>query len=235
MSTANPDWSACRASVSSPSGPIRRAADVLGYGIDSVESLFGWFEKSRTERGATGGYTTHAEQDLLRSMIVFAAATLDSVIKQLLRDCLSSATKSNRDARGEFERFVDRRLRAGAGEASINISLLRAALLSDSTSAFLVDEYVSELTGSSLQSRDEVARAAAALGLDLRLTMAEAKQLQEVFCARNEIVHELDYLHRKKKLKLRNRRNRNRQQCVDQALHLLALSKRFVEETDAVL
>lgn len=224
-----PNWDACRPSVPDSQASLQKAAAVLAYGIDSIVSFHDLFEKSRTDRGAAGGYTTHAEQDLLRSMIVFAAATLDSVIKQLIRDCLESVAKKNLEAKSEFEKFVDRRLRSTEGEASVNIPLLRSALLSGQPPAFLAEEYVRDLTGGSLQSKDEVVRAASALGIDLQLKKPDHQQIQEVFDARNQIIHELDYLHRKQKQKQRNRRNRNRKLCLEQTERLLLLARTFVD------
>lgn len=227
-----PNWDSHR--FAGAPGTSQKAADVLSYGIDSIKSFYDLFENSRKDRGAKrGGYTTNAEQDLLRSMIVFAAATLDSVIKQVIRDCLHAVTAKNIEAHKEFAKFVDRRLRVTEGEASVNIPLLRAALLSGKPDVYLTEEYISDLTGSSLQSTEEVDKSANALGLDLGLGKDDRRRLGEVFGARNEIIHELDYLHRKRKEQLRNRRNRNREVCLTQVEALLRLANKFVANVSA--
>lgn len=67
---------------------IRKPYLILKYSHESADSFLEAFEVVRKERGASRGATTDEEQDLLRMMIVIAAAGLDSLLKQLIRDCL---------------------------------------------------------------------------------------------------------------------------------------------------
>ena len=54
----------------------------------------------------------------------------------------------------------------------------------------VIEEYVLDLTGASLQSAPELAKTAAALGLPK--TVVDVTRLTEIFGIRNKIIHELD-------------------------------------------
>ncbi len=56
----------------------------------------------------------------------------------------------------------------------------------------LIDLYVLDLTGSSLQSADQLMRAAKALGLKPSDMDVDPTELKPIFGARNKIIHELD-------------------------------------------
>jgi hypothetical protein len=71
-----------------PPKETERASLVLEYAWRACKALREQCDASRRERRATGGALTDAEQDLLRAMLVFAAAGLDSLLKQLIRDAL---------------------------------------------------------------------------------------------------------------------------------------------------
>jgi nicotinate-nucleotide pyrophosphorylase len=68
----------------------------------------------------------------------------------------------------------------------------------------LLDRYLYDLTGSSLQSTEQVHRTVAALGIENKKLSANVTGLKEMFAARNQIAHELDLLH------LRNKGDRTR-------------------------
>src|ERR1035441_3502362 len=55
----------------------------------------------------------------------------------------------------------------------------------------LVEDYVYELTGDSLQSSEQLFKTCAALGADGQAAIGDAKTLKNVFDARNQIIHEL--------------------------------------------
>ena len=204
-----------------------KAAAILSYGIESLKSFYDLFEGERKKRGAAkGGHTTNAEQDLLRSMLVFSAATLDSVVKQVLKDQIPHIGKLPAKAQSEFRDYIMRTLSKGP---QVNLETLARALAGAEPRAYFVEEYVKDLTGDSLQSKAQVLRAAAAIGLELTLQKTDHEQLDKLFVARNQIIHELDYLTAKEKLKQRNRRNRNRDEIIKWSERLLGLAGAFVK------
>ena len=71
----------------------------------------------------------------------------------------------------------------------------------------LIEDYIYQLTGSSLQSADEVQRTAGALGVKDAELRKRITSLRDLFVARNEISHELD-LKRPERAGDRTRRSR---------------------------
>jgi hypothetical protein len=65
-------------------------------------------------------------------------------------------------------------------------------LTSPDPRARLIEDYIYELTGSSLQSAEEVQRTAGALGINDAELRKRISNLRTLFVARNEISHELD-------------------------------------------
>lgn len=174
--------------------PTNKARLILQPATASVKSFNDAFDNVRAYRGAGKGMTTDEDQDLLRAMLVFAAAGLDSTTKQLIRNTLPLLLAKDPTVQKKFEEFVARRLR-GEEEDSEGVTgrkFLARIVASAQPRAQLIEEYVRDLTGSSLQSPDELMRAASALGIDPRQAGIDPKQLRPIFEIRNKIIHELD-------------------------------------------
>jgi hypothetical protein len=138
--------------------------------------------------------TTDNEQDLLRSMLVMAAAGLDATVKQLIEDALSALIASDKKAQNAFEKFVMRRLGTDPTGAnpSINTTLLAAAIAAPNPQKRLISECVAHLTRGSLQSTESMFEVAAALGADPAAIGLLPAELKPIFDTRNRIIHELD-------------------------------------------
>jgi len=150
----------------------------------SVESMLTFLKAARRARGAKQGTNSDSEVDLLRAAIVFAGAGLDSALKQLIRDALPTLVQVSPDARSGLERFAER--------VATDPKRSAQALLAPSSRSFVLNAYVFELTGSSLQSVEQVKAVASALGVNDRPLVRQIDNLRELFTARNEISHELD-------------------------------------------
>lgn len=82
-----------------PDNPLLISShSILERAFESAETLFEAFATVRQARGAHGTATDH-EQDLLRAAFVFAAAGLDSMVKQLVRDTLQAIIAKDAGAR----------------------------------------------------------------------------------------------------------------------------------------
>ena len=178
-----------------PGIDITRSKRILKATEDSVKSFFSAFDKvrqvkSRPERRAP----TDAEQDLVRAGLVFAAAGLDSILKQLVRDCMHHLAQSDEAAQQEFLTYVASELRGQSDQPDSRgrYEFLARVLSSDSPRKQLIEEYIVHLTGTSLQSADQVFKVVKALGLDPQKLPAQKKDLNEIFEVRNKIIHELD-------------------------------------------
>jgi len=204
-----------------------RARLILRYAKDSAKSLLEACDKSRKARRASGGATTHAEQDFLRAMVVFAASGLDSLLKHLIRDALTDLARKDRAVQKELEKFIERQLKSGETDAfdiSSGAKFLSRLLADPKPYTRLVEEYIQVLTGTSLQSEEQLFRSAGALGLSPEEAGLNRQDLREIFDARNQIIHELD-------IRLtgnRTRRTRRRDPMKEYADALLEIGEKFI-------
>jgi len=167
-------------------------------------------ELRKAEGGDIRGVLTNNETDMLRAAVVFTGAGLDATLKQLIRDTLPKLLEVSTQAHDKFEKFASDKL--GTGEIA-DTRVIARYLTSANPRERLIEDYIYDLTGSSLQSADEVQKVAGALGVkdkDLRQKIAALKPL---FIARNEISHELD-LQSPEKPADRTRRSRGMEKTV---------------------
>lgn len=188
-----PDWVDCPVTTQS-----QRFLDAA---VQSVESALDAFNLVRDQRrNASGnlptGRLTDAEEDLLRSAVMFAGAGIDSTLKQLIRDTALSITSAHAGADKKLHDFATNFL--SEGEIGVNPKRLASVLLAGELALpreALIAEYERALTGESLQSAQQVDGVCGALAVndkDLRKRLTEGKLLDQMFRARNEMVHELD-------------------------------------------
>ena len=165
----------------------------LASAHDSVEAVLQTLkavrELRRQETGDIRGRLTSPEEDLLRAAIVFTGAGLDATLKQLIRDTLPLLLEKNPQAHDKFETFAVGRL--GTTEIA-EAKMVARYLASPDPRKRLIEDYVYELTGSSLQSAEEVQKTAGALGIENAALRKRINGLRNMFVARNEISHELD-------------------------------------------
>lgn len=185
--------------------PVQLAQRYLASAYDSVASLIEvTYPVLRAQRDGSRGRLTHAEQDLFRAAVVFAGAGVDAVLKEALRSCIPRQVGSLAGAREKYLDFVTRYLHDGA---DVQTRRLAELLISDAPTAHLLDAYVQSLTGSSLQSQQQVQNTLAALGLQgERDLFISSRELNPLFRTRNEIAHEMDMT--PAALRDRNRRTR---------------------------
>jgi hypothetical protein len=216
------------------SGPMFKSRLILSYAHDSAEALLDAFRRVRIARGATVGTSTDEEQDLLRAMLVLSAAGLDSSLKQLIRDSLPNLIACTPSVRDGLETFVARQLR-GDAERSAGGSgnrFLARMLVSQSLRDQIIEEYIVYLTGTSLQSADELMRATTALGLQPEKAGVVPAELRPIFDARNKIIHELDVNFEHPN---RNRESRAQPKMTKMANKLLEVGERILNGVEQLL
>ncbi len=166
-----------------------KAEAIVRYAHESAASLLSAFSQVRAKRiqglKVKGGASTDEEQDLLRAMLVLAAAGLDATVKQFVRDCLPGLVGGAESIRAEFETFTARAVRDDP-------DILARVLCAESPRAELLAAFTDRLAGGSLQSVSELRKVLKALGVDARQVIADEKILHEVFEVRNAIVHGFD-------------------------------------------
>jgi hypothetical protein len=138
--------------------------------------------------------TTDEEQDILRAMLVMAAAGLDSMTKQLVRDALALVINVNDQARDGLQKYIAKQFASDIELASEGKStrFVAALLASPNLPAKAAHEYVRHLTSGSLQSAEELLKIAAAFGLTRDRMKTDFQSLRGIFDVRNKIIHELD-------------------------------------------
>jgi len=136
-----------------------KPALIYQYSVESANSLWAAYHLTRSARGSPGGITTYQEQDILRAMVVAAASGLDAALKQLIEESIPSLLGFSDSVREEFEKFARRHLQAEDTDvAVVSPKVLARILTSSDPQKRLVEDYVDELTGESLQSADQLLR-----------------------------------------------------------------------------
>ena len=207
-------------------GKASRAQVTLAHAVQTSTRFLGLFDQTR--RGARGT-TTDEQQDLLRSMFVFAMAGLDATVKQLIRDALPVLVLVSEQAEQRLEDFAAKRLEGGRGmiDSQFLVRLLRATNAHDA----LVTEFVADLTSSSMQSVPQLLNACAALGIEDRELLRDIRDLKTAFGVRNSIIHEMDV---NLDALNRNRTSRTKAMMVRESNRVLSTAHRLVEAVDSV-
>lgn len=165
-------------------------------------------------------------------MLLFAAAGLDSFAKQVVQDALPRLARNYPSVRAELRTFTIRRLRRedeSAEGSSLNAAFLADVLMGPPWGN-LVDSWKRELTGSSLQSKDELHRVAKALGVSQVPGVRDAiNGLEQTFAIRNQISHEMDINFESVN---RNRNSRRRNDMVARTNGLLAAADALLRAVD---
>jgi hypothetical protein len=113
------------------------------------------------------------------------------MLKQLIREALPNLVRVDDNVRDELEKSVARNIRSSIDLPDTGTARFIASVLaSDSPQDKVIEAYIQDLTGGSLQSLSELKRVTAALGVQgLEL---DQRSLKTIFEVRNRIIHELD-------------------------------------------
>jgi hypothetical protein len=211
------------------SNSLQRAYEVAEYGVESANKLLSLYENITQTKGP--GAPTHEEQDLLRAMLVMAAATLDATLKQLFMDAYTNIVQANEDARRKAEEHLHSQVLKRIAEPQG--LRLAEALLSDEVHTSLAKLIIQDLTRGSLQSLEEVKRVEAYLGVKILTRKDQEEKLKKAFTARNQIIHEMDALFEEKtKPGGRKRRQRKKEEMVEYASTLLKVATEALQNVD---
>lgn len=208
---------------------LLRSFAIIKYTHESTAAFHAAFGTVKAAR-AKAGSSTDEEQDLLRAMLVMTAAGLDSAIKQIIRDSLPAIIKTDKAALTELEGFVAKRLRGDEdGNGLVPSKFLARVLSAQSHREQIIEEYIKELTGSSLQSAQELFKASKALGINPSDVGITETELKPIFVIRNKIIHELDidFEHPK-----RNRQTRKQSDMCKYSNTLLVVAEKILDAVD---
>lgn len=207
---------------------------ILTHTHNTSESFLDAFESVRRVRNARGT-ATNDEQDLLRAMLLFASAGLDSIVKQLVRDTLPLITEHDIGAHKEFEKFAAKELGGKSVDSplsTLDVKTLASLIVEDSPKGALIQRLVKSLTSDSLQSLDQLLRVAAHFGITADEIYKDHKKLREVFSVRNKISHEMDIDFSQRN---RNRFPRRKEDMIGYTNILLSVADNFLRAVDKKL
>jgi len=198
---------------------------ILSYTQAVSESFLNAYINLR--KGKRGG-TSDIEQDLLRAMLVFAAAGLDSMIKKLIKDVLKTAIDLNDEIKMQLENFTIQKLKtkdADLGQQILDIKFISSVITDHSPRNVLIKKWIEDLTSGSLQSKEELFKVAAAFAIKPEEIIENMKKIESVFKIRNQIVHEMDI-----NLNAQNRKRfqRKASDMVDFTNAILNVAERFL-------
>lgn len=200
---------------------------VLQYAYGTARSFLGAFTARQVSKGK--GAPSGADHDLLRAALVFTSAGLDSMVKHLVQDALPSVIKRNDGARERLQSFIEDQLE---GDERPDYKLLAKFLVAESPIDGMASELVRALRANSLQSAEELFRAASYFDIEPEIICNNIRYLRQIFRARNEIIHELDIDFSRPN---RNRRSRPRDSMIAQINELFDVEKSFLAAVDAKL
>lgn len=184
-----------RQSIPPQSSLLKKSFQVLEYAYESTDSLWKTFAAVKKKRNPLG-VPTHAEQDLLRAILIFACAGLDSFIKQIFKDAYPMLVKKHEKAAIALQKYVEKRLvktAAVEGETSTyDTKILATVLLDDSPKDGLIKLLINDVISSSMQSHEEIMKAVNYLGIDPAKLLIQPEEIRHIFNARNRIIHEMD-------------------------------------------
>lgn len=207
---------------------ISNAYVILCNTHDASSSFLDIFETTRKRRNAKGA-STDEEQDLLRAMLSFATSGLDSMIKQLIRDTLHFVIDKDEGATQRFRTYIEKKLMTGD---QTNSKLLAKVLADHHPRNSLIQELVTDLTSTSLQSKDELLKVASYFNIPSPELTTDFDFLSTIFEARNQIVHEMDIDFNQTN---RKRRSRTRADMLEYTNEILRIAKIFLQKVDTKL
>lgn len=150
------------------------AAAIYNTGADTCSNLF-HLAQSHTEN----------KEDILRSVLLFACSTIDSVGKQLSKDCLKELIDSDEGAQETFQTFIEREIKKDSAK------ILPRALSRPDYRNELINVLKESIEGKSLQSYSQISELTARFGIPTDKIITQ-KEAERIFDARQKIVHEMD-------------------------------------------
>ena len=197
--------------------------NILCYTHETCSSFLNIFDKSKNLDNLTA-----QDQDLLRAILTFASAGLDSLVKQLIKDTLCEVICRYSGSEIMFKRHVERIIMKGN---EIDGKILANAFISQEPKDYFISKVIWDLTSNSLQSKDELLKVASYFDIPSNILVSDLGVLKEIFDIRNQIVHEMDIDLSDPK----HRRERVETAMIIYTNELFKIAETFLNEVDSKL
>jgi hypothetical protein len=212
-----------------PHPALKRAVFIHKEMIEAITNFHTLYDSMVTN----GVQNPHAAEDLLRAMLLFAGSGLDAVFKRLINDALPHVIARDPGAQHEFQKFAERRIRKSSSnedskagpQITTDFALLAEMMVSTEPRKIMLKQLTRSLTNDSLQSRDQLLKAASYFAIGRNEFMRAHTITDAAFRARNEITHEMDADLDGQQ----GRRRREYGQMVDWCANIVAVSKDFLD------
>jgi hypothetical protein len=146
--------------------------------------------------------------------------------ESIFRDALPKIIHREAGATAAFKRYVERKL---TGTPELNRVFLADILADRDPQQRLIKSLIEDLTGQSLQSTEQLFRAASFFDIPSSKIHSRPEHLTKIFGVRNEISHEMDVDFSKPN---RSRRPRARKTMVDYTNDLFKIASSILSEVD---
>jgi hypothetical protein len=210
------------------SDPLKKPYRILKAAHDTATDLLSTFDRP-AGNPRTPGPPTAKEQDLLRSTLIFAGAGLDSSLKLLIRAAMPLLFKKEPKIEAKVADYFSK----------IEPKALAAYMLKALPRDAMLEDLINDLTGSSLQSPDELERVIGFLNLDRQTIIGPGKNDRQVikaaFDTRNNIIHELDVNDEPPAVGVPFRVRRTRDEMVQQTNVIFKVAFAFLSEVNEKL
>lgn len=204
---------------------LANATKIIQYGHSTCTALLNAFASLRAGKKGT---PTDEQQDLLRAMVVFAMASLDSGVEQMITDTFPELILKHDPTRVAFEDFATKKLSEEGKGTKFLLRILRAP----DADEVLITDFIEDRTHDSLQSTNQLLAVAEAFGVNEKPLREKVQALRESFMTRNRIIHELDIDFTAAN---RNRRSQTRDAMIKETNDVLAVADDFLKAVDKVL
>lgn len=174
------------------------------------------------------------KQDLLRAIVLFSCSGIDAIVKQLVNDTLDYVIKHDEGAFNQFKMYTEKKL-INRNDSTIDSKFLAELFTCDNPKDILINDLKHYLSGSSLQSPDELFKVGSFFNIEtskLENGKANHEELKKIFYIRNQITHEMDVDMSSKDFV---RRNRVKEDIEKYSNHIIDLSKKFIDLVDEKL